>query len=276
MKIAVIGATGFIGSEVVKILLKNKKINIIGTYNKSIISKKNRIIYRKLDIYKRKNNFYKYLDYPEVVINLSWSGLPNYNSNHHIKKELKAQKYFIKNLIKNGLKNIFISGTCYEYGKKDGELNEKMKINPKRPYALAKNYLRKYVISLKKKYKFNLIWGRIFYVYGKIKSRKTLYSSIVDSYKKQKKLEIQGELVRDYLSVQELSRYIVELSLKRKNIEIINICSGKGISLKKIVKKISNIEKIKPIIKLIKNFNNPYESEKYWGSNKKIRFYLST
>lgn len=71
MKIAVIGATGFIGSEVVKILLKNKKINIIGTYNKSITSKKNRIIYRKLDIYKRKNNFYKYLDYPEVVINLS-------------------------------------------------------------------------------------------------------------------------------------------------------------------------------------------------------------
>lgn len=151
-----------------------------------------------------------------------------------------------------------------------------MKINLKRSYALAKNYPRKYVISLKKKYKFNLIWGRIFYVYGKIKSRKTLYSSIVDSYKMKKKLEIQGELVRDYLSVQELSRYIVELSLKRKSIKIINICSGKGISLKKIVKKISNIEKIKPIIKLIKNFNNPYESEKYWGSNKKIRFYLST
>jgi hypothetical protein len=129
-------------------------------------------------------------------------------------------KNFIKNLVSNGLKNIFISGTCYEYGKKDGELNEKMRINPKTSYAVAKNYLRKYVLGLRKKYKFNLIWGRIFYVYGKIKSRKTLYSSILDSFKKKKKLEVQGELIRDYLSVQELSKYIVELSLKRKNIVI--------------------------------------------------------
>lgn len=276
MKIAVTGATGFIGSEVIKVLLKKKKISIIATYNKSKIIKKNKVItYKKLDIYKKNFNFYKHLRCPDIVINLSWSGLPNYQSKHHIKKELKAQKNFIKNLVSNGLKNIFISGTCYEYGKKDGELNEKMRINPMTSYAVAKNYLRKYVLGLRKKYKFNLIWGRIFYVYGKIKSRKTLYSSILDSFNKKKELEVQGELIRDYLSVQELSKYIVELSLKRKNIKTINICSGKGVSLKQIVRKISNIEKINPNIKFIKSFDHPFESEKFWGSNKKIKFYLN-
>lgn len=275
MKIAVIGATGFIGSEVVKILLKSKKNNIIGTYNKSIILKKKRIIYKKLDIYKRKKNFYKYLDCPDIVINLSWSGLPNYNSSHHIKKELKAQKFFIKNLIENGLKNIFVAGTCYEYGKKNGELNERMTADPKTSYAVSKNYLRKYIFLLKKKYDFNLTWGRIFYVYGKIKTRKTLYSSILDSFKKKKILEVQGRLIRDYLSVQDLSKYIVKLSLKKKDIGIVNICSGFGISLKKIVKKISFIENISPVIKFIKILKNPHESKSFWGNNVKLKFYLN-
>ena len=54
MNIAVIGASGFIGLEVVKILSKNKKINIIGTYNKCRIFSKKKIIYKKLDIYKKK------------------------------------------------------------------------------------------------------------------------------------------------------------------------------------------------------------------------------
>jgi uncharacterized protein YbjT (DUF2867 family) len=40
LKIAVTGATGFIGSEVIKVLLKKKKIRVIATYNKSKIIKK--------------------------------------------------------------------------------------------------------------------------------------------------------------------------------------------------------------------------------------------
>jgi len=276
LNIAVIGASGFIGLEVVKILSKNKKINIIGTYNKCRIFSKKKIIYKKLDIYKKKKNFYKYLGYPEIVINLCWSGLSNYKSEHHIEEELNAQKFFVKNLVSNGLKNIFISGTCYEYGKKKGELNEKMTANPKSSYSMAKNYLRKYVFSLKKIYKFNLIWGRIFYVYGKIRTRTTLYSKILDSFKKKKIFEVQGKLVRDYLNVHELSEYIVKLSLKKRDIGIINICSGRGISVRKIVRKISNIEKVKPVIKYVdNNLHNPYESEKYWGSNKKLKLHLN-
>ena len=57
MNIAVIGASGFIGLEVVKILSKNKKINIIGTYNNFRIFSKKKIIYKKLDIYKKKKTF---------------------------------------------------------------------------------------------------------------------------------------------------------------------------------------------------------------------------
>lgn len=277
MKIAVIGGSGFIGSEVIKVLSRHKNVDIIATYKKSrILSKNKKIVYKKLDISKKKTNFFKYLEYPDVVINLSWSGLSNYESISHINNDLNYQKKFIKNLIENGLENIFISGTCYEYGKKKGSLNEGIITNPKTNYAIAKDCLRKYVFFLKKKYKFNLIWGRIFYVYGKINTRRTLYSSIIDAFKKNKVLEVQGRLIRDYLSVQQLSKYIVKLSLIKKDIGVINICSGLGISLKSFVKNICFIKKINPDIKFIKILKNPYESEKFWGNNLKLNLVLKS
>ena len=75
--------------------------------------------------------------------------------------------------------------------------------------------------------------------------------------------------------MQELSKYIVKLSLKKKDIGIVNICSGFGISLKKIVKKISFIENISPVIKFVKILKNPHESKSFWGSNVKLKFYLN-
>ena len=35
----------------------------------------------------------------------------------HLNPNLNAQKNFIKKLINSGVKNFFIAGTCYEYGK---------------------------------------------------------------------------------------------------------------------------------------------------------------
>ena len=54
MKVAIIGATSFIGENLL-FHLKKEKIKIIATYNSSKIKKKNEnIIWKKLDIKKKK------------------------------------------------------------------------------------------------------------------------------------------------------------------------------------------------------------------------------
>jgi nucleoside-diphosphate-sugar epimerase len=271
MKIAVIGGTGFLGSNILKFIPKNYLITATYT-NKKKINKKlsKKIIWKYLDIYKKKN-FFKYLNKPDIVIHLSWSKLPNYNLKFHLTKELIKQKKFILDLIKGGLKNIFIAGTCFEYGKKNGKITENASEYPLSNYALAKFLLKKYVFLLSKKFNFNLIWGRIFYVYGKHNSRLTLYNQILDSSKRNLEIKINGKLVRDYLHVNRISKIIVDLSLKRKNFGLVNISSGKGVSLKKLVNSICKTEKIKPNIKYVKIHRNNFESNIFWGCNKKLK-----
>lgn len=277
MKIAVIGATGFIGSNLIKHL--PKKYKIIATYiNKKKINinlpKTKNIKWKYLDIYKKKN-FFKYLEKPDVVLHFGWSNLPNYKLKFHLTKELPKQKKFIYNLIKSGLKNIFIASTCFEYGNQSGKLNENTKEKPNNSYSLAKYKLKNYTFSLLKKFNFNLTWGRIFYIYGKHNSRATLYNQILNSSKKSSnKINVYGNLVRDYLYIDQMSKIIINLASKNKNFGIINICSGKGISLKNLVKKICKIENISVKINFINNNKKNSEPIKFWGCNKKLKLCL--
>ena len=57
IKVAIIGATSFVGENLL-IFLKKKNIKIIATYNSSKVKKKDKnIIWKKLDI-KKKNQFF--------------------------------------------------------------------------------------------------------------------------------------------------------------------------------------------------------------------------
>ena len=191
MKIAIIGATGFLGSNILKLI--PKKHEIIATYvnkEKKRLNKKN-IKWKFLNIHKR-GKFYNYLNKPEIVIHLGWSNLPNYKLKSHLQKELPAQKKFIYDLVSSGLKNIFIAGTCFEYGYQEGKLSEKNFDKPNNYYSKAKCELKNYVIKLSKKFVFKFIWGRIFYIYGKHNSRDTLFNQIIKSSKKmERKLMLQ-------------------------------------------------------------------------------------
>jgi nucleoside-diphosphate-sugar epimerase len=277
MKIAVIGATGFIGSNLIKEF--PLKYKIIATYNnkskidKKSLNKKN-IEWKFLDINKKKN-YFKYLGFPDIVIHLAWSKLPNYKIIFHQKTELPNQKILISNLVKNGLKNIFIAGSCLEYGYQDGKLDENKKEIPNNNFAKAKCSLKKYVFNLQKKYEFNLTWGRIFYIYGKHNTRDTLYNQVLKSaIKRNDKITVSGNKIRDYLHIKEVCKIIIGLSLKKLNFGLVNICSGKGISLKKLINTICKSKQIKAKVNYINDLRKNFEPEKFWGCDKKLKICL--
>jgi len=176
MKIAIIGASSFVGLNLIR-ELKKRKYFITATYNnqKMKMSKSNRIIWKKLDIRQNKKNFYEFLGAPDVVINLAWRDIPNYLSKRHF-ETFQIQKKFNYNLIKNGLKNLIILGTCYEYGNVKGEISERKTCKPNIPYSKAKLQLLNYIRKKKKDYNFKFTWLRPFFVYGYNKKRETLFS----------------------------------------------------------------------------------------------------
>jgi cephalosporin hydroxylase/UDP-glucose 4-epimerase len=241
-KVLVTGATGFIGEYVIKELLL-RKFEVIATSpnieNARLKQWYNQVKYIPLNFksLNEKENYFSFFDKPDLLIHLAWEGLPNYNSTFHIEDNLPRHTLFLNNLIVNGLKDITVTGTCFEYGDNEGELKESMYVNPSNPYAIAKNNLRLFIENLNKKIDFNFKWVRLFYMYGKGQSPNSLFSQL-DEAIKNKDVHFnmsRGEQVRDFLPIKIVAENIIHIATQKKITGIINCASGKGITVKEIV-----------------------------------------
>lgn len=278
MKVLVTGSTGFIGNNLIKELLKLNNIEIIATSRDKEKAKKfdwfSKTEYVSYDINNNEElNLYDYFNKPERVIHLAWEGLPNYQDLVHIEKNLYNDYKFIKNLVTNGVDDITVTGTCFEYGMINGCLKEDMKANPSNSYAIAKDSLRKFIEELKKKYNFNYKWIRLFYMYGPGQSKNALIPLLDDAIKNgNKEFNMSGgEQLRDYLHIKEVASNILKISLQNKiSNQIINCCSGKPISVKNLVNNYLLEKEYEMKLNLGFYPYATYEPMEFWGDNQKL------
>jgi nucleoside-diphosphate-sugar epimerase len=238
LKVALTGATGFVGHNVLNNLIKNDNFDIVAVIRpgNSIIESAN-ISSVHIDISEPKNNMFELMGKPDVLIHLAWEGLPNYQSSHHCESELPRQYLFLKNLVEQGLKFMVITGTCFEYGMQEGGLSSKANTRPNNSYGHAKDALRAKLQLLQVENSFKLVWARLFYLYGEGQSSKSLFSQLELAVKmKRKKFNMSGgEQLRDYLPVDEAAKKLVKIAQAKPTNRILNICSGKGKAIKSIV-----------------------------------------
>ncbi len=209
MKILVTGASGFVGRHVVDELSKYNHDVIATTLRsgeKSAGEKTNFITFDVNEVDVNEDYFLKF-DKPDLLIHLAWQGLPNYKSLFHFEDNLMPQYLFLKNMVLNGLKKLVVTGTCFEYGIKEGCLSEEMITDPQNPYALAKDTLRKFLFELKKKYEFDCKWIRLFYMYGEGQNPNSLLSQLQNALEKGDIVFNMsgGEQERDYLPIEKVA-----------------------------------------------------------------------
>ena len=130
--------------------------------------------------------------------------------------------------------------------------------------------MRKFLFKLRKKNKFNLTWVRIFYMYGKNYNRETLTNLVINSKRNKKYVQLNKNIKRDFLDVKQVAYRIILLSLKQKNFGVVNICSGKQLSLKSLVKILKNKYKIQPLVKFKNMKNRIYEPKNFYGDTNKF------
>jgi len=145
--------------------------------------------YIQADIGEEKENWYTYFDEPDVLLHLAWQGLPNYKNDFHLTKNLPRQIRFLDNLLENGLRSLTITGTCFEYGMKDGELTETMAPAPQNPYGIAKDKLRRHLTRKCRHTNAGLNWVRLFYMYGAGQNERSLFSQLKNALEKVKTLK---------------------------------------------------------------------------------------
>ena len=237
MKILLTGASGYIGGNFLKKLYKIKNIQIYIITSDKIIFNPNlkdkiKVFNKKIENLDKKffsqNNF-------DIVFHFAWKNYKEVLSFHHIDSELIIHYNFLSNLINSNCKKIFVSGSGFEYGNKEGKLSERYKIRPNTPYALSKFILFKLIKNKIKKNQ-TLIWGRIFNVYGRNHNIKSLFGQIDQAALNKKKFTMSlGNQKRDYIDIDDLSLKIYKLTIKCSKTGIYNIGSGKSQTLKNLV-----------------------------------------
>ena len=280
MKVLVTGATGFIGNYVVKELLKQDCYVIATSRDQKkacLCEWLSKVQYISCDLDTVNEDFYQFFQQPELLIHLSWGGLPNYKDLFHLETNLLSNYFFLKNIIEHGLKHIVVAGTCFEYGIQSGSLKEDMETKPDNPYGLAKDTLRKFLEQLKKKIDFDLKWVRLFYMYGKGQNSNSIFSQL-DNTLKNKELSFNmsgGEQLRDYLPVEKVAEYIVKIAMQNNVQGAINCCSGIPISVRKLVENYL-AEKQKSIYLNLGYYPYPdYEPMAFWGNTDKLNMAFS-
>jgi dTDP-6-deoxy-L-talose 4-dehydrogenase (NAD+) len=282
-KILITGATGFIGRHVVEYLLANN-YSLITT---SIEQKEDAVRdfpllkdteYISKDLNDRENNYFDFFEKPNYLIHLSWANLHQINDLLNIEQNLFTDYYFIKNMVSNGLKDVAISGTCFEYGMQNGCLHENMPTFPNTNYGLAKDTLRKFVTTLQNQYEFTMKWLRLFYPYGHGQAKKSLWSQMEDAIiNKQKEFNMSsGEQVRDFIPVKLCAEYISRTALQDMVTGIINCCSGNPITVRSFVEQFFQSKNYD--ITLNRGFYPlpDYEPFAFWGNTSKLKSALCT
>ena len=270
MKVLVTGITGFVGQNIVPILLKrgHKVLGVSRDINKAkAFDWFNEIDFVSCDIYKINEETLDLFASQDAIIHLSWPGLPNYKSLFHFEENLPSDYFFLKSLISKGMKHVIVTGTCVEYGMQSGALSEGLKTNPFLPYAIAKDSLHRFLLLLQSEYSFTFQWARLFYMFGKGQDENSLLSQLdraIDS--KQSIFNMsKGDQLRDYLPVEEVSRRLTILLENPNKSGTINICNGSPTSVLSIAK--SHIKKRQANLILNKGYYPypDYEPIEFWG-----------
>jgi nucleoside-diphosphate-sugar epimerase len=274
LRVAITGAAGFVGRYLVAEFLRRgiAPIIILRPSSRTPPDFESLTIVR-LDFLAPPQDVFNLIGRPDALIHLAWEGLPHYQELYHFERELPLQYRLLKCLVESGLQSLLVSGTCFEYGMRDGCLSEKMEAAPANPYAFAKDTLRRQLAFLKQTQPFALTWARLFYLYGDGQPSTSIFGQLQEAVGRGDhtfKMSA-GEQLRDYLHIAKAADYLASLGLEKRDMGIVNVCSGQPISMRKLVETWI-AERGWPISPALGHY--PYtrhEPLAFWGDNAKLQ-----
>ncbi len=208
-----------------------------------------------------------------ALIHLAWSGLPHYNEPYHLSRNLVADLRFLADAVEYGVDHLLVAGTCLEYGMQSGPLDEDAETQPSTPYGLAKDSLRRVLAALASRSSFSLQWLRLFYTYGEGQNPRSLLAQLDAAIARgDESFDMSGgEQLRDYLPVEMIARIMAQLIQRPEINGVLNCCSGKPISVRRLVEE--RISAGGATLRLnLGHFSYPdYEPLAFWGIPRKLK-----
>lgn len=268
-KILVTGSNGYIGRHVVKYLLDaGHQVVAADISNDSVDDRAQKI---NVSIFDGCENAYELFGSPDICIHLAWRNGFVHNAPTHM-EDLPLHYAFLKSLVDSGLKRLAVMGTMHEIGYWEGAIDEDTPCNPQSQYGIAKDSLRRSIIQLTEERGVTLYWLRAYYILGDDARNNSIFSKIIamDAQGETRFPFTSGKNLYDFITVDELARYISLASTQDKITGIINVCSGKPVSLGDKVEEFIKDNNLSIKLDYGAFPDRPYDSPGVWGNADKI------
>jgi len=249
MKCFVTGATGFIGSHLVRLLLQNgNEVGILmrPTSNPWRIKEISAVTVIRGDMTSISRISGELRSFrPDMVFHLAWQGGNSYryqNDPAQIFKNLDGSLKLVQLAKDAGAQRWIGLGTSLEYGKHDMPISETLRPLANTLYGISKYSLSLLTQKMCQLYNIGFIWFRPFWLYGPYDDPLRMVPSITLRLLRGEKPSLTpGEQLWDYLYVEDAVKAIWQVAITREAQGIFNLGSGKTHTIRSIVERIRDL-----------------------------------
>ncbi len=281
MRILVTGATGFIGHHVVNALLAHGHEVVAAGRDTATATQQPWYCsadFLPLDVTGDTTDLFERSGRPDALLHAAWDRLDDYRAPLHFEQQLFDHYHFISTLVRQGLRQCLVLGTCLEYGLQQGALHEELPCKPILAYPLAKHLLHQMLQGLQLSTPFRLQWTRLFYTHGPGQRGSSLLAQLDAAIAGNTPVfhMSPGDQQRDYLPVQELASLLARIVEQRDFDGTLNCCSGKPMTVRALVE--ARIRERGATIRLnAGHFDYPqHEPFAFWGDTTRLRQLLGS
>ena len=171
-----------------------------------------------------------------TLIHSAWGDVRDTSSLKHLEEHLPQHLRFLRRSIEQGVRKLVVTGSCYEYGAQYGPMKADGLTNPNTPYGIAKDTLHKSLRCLAAKLDFQLIWIRLFFLFGEGQDKGCIIPQFDAALKRgDEHFDMShGEQLLDYLRVDIAAAQVCRIS-QLDGSGVYNVCSGRPISLRRFL-----------------------------------------